>query len=135
MAPPIIIAATPVFLTTRKPKSPAAIGIINAPENNVKAISKELMIDVIFNAKTIAAIPKMSINMRVFLVENFSSSFLRFSIGSLNIVELVSNVVDADDSTAERNAAITNPETHGGKYLSIAVISEIVFELSIFGNK
>ena len=41
ITPPVIIAVPLLILLALKPKSPAAVGTINAPENIVNAISSD----------------------------------------------------------------------------------------------
>ena len=45
IAPPAIIAVPLLILLALKPKSPAAVGTINAPEKIVKAISSDWIMD------------------------------------------------------------------------------------------
>ena len=67
--------------------------------------------------------PIMSMTILVFRNELLLSS--PFDIGSLMIVAEVSKAVEAEDITAERSAAISNPTAHSGSVLTITGIKAV----------
>lgn len=121
IAPPVIMAAPLLILLVLKPKSPAAVGTINAPEKMVSAMRSDWIMDWTFSARMMLNIPIISMMTLVFRIEFCCSS--PFETGSLMMVAEVSNAVDAEDITAERSAAISNPTPHSGKVLIITGIS------------
>jgi hypothetical protein len=71
MPPPVIIAIPLLVLLVLNPKSPAAVGIINAPEKIVRAINSDWMMDCTCSERIMLNVPIISIMALVFRSDFF----------------------------------------------------------------
>ena len=119
--PPIIIAKLLRPLVVAKPKRAASVGIINAPEKIVSAMSSDWMIEWMLKARRILSRPITTIIILVFRTDFWCLN--PSDKGSPIIVAEVSNVVEPVDMTAESNAATSKPIPHSGNVFIITGIS------------